>query len=155
MIKTLAIIGTAGRGDDYNKLTPRHYWRMVDAARSIISRENITHLVSGGAAWSDWIVYEIPDLPKKTYLPALDKDLQTAKYYHDRFLAKVPGVAKMSGEIINHGGFLDRNLLVARDADIFLTMTFGSGAEVKDGGTKHTVNAMLKQGKLGYHLDLQ
>lgn len=26
--------------------------------------------------------------------------------------------------------------------------------EAKDGGTKHTVAAILKQGKTGYHLDL-
>jgi hypothetical protein len=62
--------------------------------------------------------------------------------------------SKPNGEIVNHGGFLDRNLLVAKDADIFLAMTFGNKNEAKDGGTKHTVNSMLKQGKRGWHLDL-
>lgn len=153
MTKTLAIIGTAGRGEDYSKLTTHHYWRMVDAAKSVIARENITHLVSGGAAWADWTAYEL-DLPKKIYLPAKEKDLETAQYYHKRFFAKVPNVAQPNGEIVHHGGFLDRNLLVAQDADMFLAMTFGNKNEVKDGGTKHTVNAMIRQGKPGYHLDL-
>ncbi len=152
--KTLAVIGTAGRKDDYNKLTADHYWKMVDAVRAVIKKENITHLVSGGAAWSDWTIYEIQDLPRKTYLPENPKDLGTAQYYHDRFFAKVPNTSKPNGEITHHGGFLDRNLLVAKDADMFLAMTFGNKSEVKDGGTKHTVNAVLKQGKQGYHLDL-
>lgn len=151
---TLAIIGTAGRKDDASKLTRNHYRRMIQAANAVIKLEKITHLVSGGAAWSDWLIYEFEDLPRKTFLPAKEKDLETAKYYHNKFFAKIPDAAKMSGEIINHGGFLDRNLLVAAEADIFLAMTFGDGSEVKDGGTKHTVNAMLKQGKTGYHLDL-
>lgn len=153
-LKTLAVIGTAGRKDDYVKLTADHYWKMVDAVLAVIKKENITHLVSGGAAWSDWTIYEIPDLPRKTYLPENPKDLSTAEYYHNRFFAKVPDAAKPNGEKINHGSFLDRNLLVAKDADLFLAMTFGHKNEVKDGGTKHTVKAMLGQGKRGYHLDL-
>lgn len=151
---TLAVIGTAGRKDDYSKLTSNHYWRMVDAVLAVIKKEQITHLVSGGAAFSDWTIYEIPDLPRKTYLPENPKDLSTAEYYHERFFAKVPDASKPNGEIVHHGGFLDRNLLVAKDADLFLAMTFGNKNEVKDGGTKHTVAAMLKQGKQGYHLNL-
>lgn len=163
MTKTLAIIGTAGRGDDYSKLTDHHYWRMVDAARSIICREHITHLVSGGAAWADNVALEF-GWPTKIYLPAEQKSLDTAEYYHKRFRAKVSGAADLNTllndnleellEAVKHGTFLDRNLLVAQDADIFLAMTFGDKNEVKDGGTKHTVNAMLKQGKSGYHLNL-
>ncbi len=152
--KTLAIIGTAGRKDDADKLTINHYRRMIQAANVVIELEKVTHLVSGGAAWSDWLIYEFEDLPKKTILPAKEKDLETAKYYHNKFFAKIPDAAKMSGEVINHGGFFDRNLMVAKEADIFLAMTFGDGNEVKDGGTKHTVDNMLKQGKTGYHLDL-
>ncbi len=152
--KTLAIIGTAGRKDDADKLTRNHYRRMIQAANAVIKLEKITHLVSGGAAWSDWIIYEFEDLPRKTFLPAKEKDLETARYYHNKFFAKIPDAAKPSGEIHNYGGFLDRNTLVANEADIFLAMTFGHENEVKDGGTKHTVDKMLKQGKVGYHLDL-
>jgi len=151
---TLAIVGTAGRKDDADKLTPNHYCCMIQAAEKVIKLEKITHLVSGGAAWSDWIIYEFEDLPRKTFLPAKEKDLETAKYYHNKFFAKITDAAKMSGEIVNYGGFLDRNLLVSAEADLFLAMTFGHKNEVKDGGTKHTVDNMLKQGKFGYHLDL-
>lgn len=154
---TLAVIGTAGRKDDYDKLTNYHYDRMISAAHKVIAIEKITNLVSGGAAWADNVVCEI-DLPKKIYLPSVQKDLETAKYYYDKFRAKISNPARYdlygNTEIISGGGFLDRNLLVAKDADIFLAMTFGNDNEVKDGGTKHTVNAMLKQGKRGWHLNL-
>lgn len=163
MTKTLAIIGTAGRKDDYSKLTAHHYQQMILAAKKVIELEKVTHLVSGGAAWSDNIVLEF-GWPTKIYLPADKKCLDTAEYYHKRFFAKVPQAARLNTllsdnlegllEVFNHGNFLDRNLLVAKDADIFLAMTFGDKNEIKDGGTKHTVNAMLKQGKRGYHLSL-
>lgn len=151
---TLAIIGTAGRGEDYSKLTPHHYHEMIFAAQKVIEVEKITHLVSGGAAFADNIVCEF-GLPTKIYLPGDPKCLSTAKYYHEKFRAKIPDAADYGeAEIISGGNFHSRNLLVARDADIFLAMTFGDKNEVKDGGTKHTVDAMLKQGKVGYHLDL-
>jgi len=88
-------------------------------------------------------------------MPEKEKDQSTAEYYHKRFRQKVPHAADYGDDtIVKSGGFLDRNLLVAKDADIFLAMTFGDKNEVKDGGTKHTVNAMLKQDKRGWHLDL-
>lgn len=154
---TLAIIGTAGRGEDANKLTAHHYQQMILAAKKVIELERVTHLVSGGAAWADFSAHE-SSLPKKIFLPSLPKDVETAKYYHRKFFEKVPDCTDFddvqNAEIIHGGGFLDRNLLVAAEADIFLAMTFGNGNEVKDGGTKHTVDNMLKQGKFGYHLDL-
>jgi len=154
---TLAIIGTAGRGEDYNKLTANHYQQMILAAKKVIELERVTHLVSGGAAWADFSMHE-SDLPKKIFLPAKEKDVETAKYYHQRFFEKVPDCTDFddvkNAEIISSGGFLDRNILVANEADLFLAMTFGHKNEVKDGGTKHTVDNMLKQGKFGYHLCL-
>ena len=153
MIKTLAIIGTAGRGSDYFKLNAEIYQKMIDAAKKVIEIEKVTNLVSGGAAWADNVACEI-DLPKKLYIPSDTKCLETAQYYHQKFRKKVPNAAKYSGELIYGGDFKMRNLFVAKEADIFLAMTFGDKREVKDGGTKHTVDAMLKQGKIGYHLDL-
>lgn len=151
---TLAIIGTAGRGKDYEELSPIMYHHMIRAAKKVVELERVTHLVSGGAAWADNSCLEL-SLPKTIYLPDNPKDLETAKYYQDRFRRKVPNAATYEGAtIISNGGFLDRNLLVATEADIFLAMTFGHKNEVKDGGTKHTVDNMLKQGKFGYHLCL-
>jgi len=150
---TLAIIGTAGRGEDYYRLTSEIYFKMVEAAKKVIEIEKVTNLVSGGAAWADNVACEL-DLPKKLYIPDDQRDLGIAKYYHTRFRKKVPNAAEYSGELIYGGTFKTRNLCVANEADIFLAITFGNGREVKDGGTKHTVDAMLKQGKRGYHLDL-
>jgi hypothetical protein len=155
--KTLAIIGTAGRGKDYQKLNSQIYNSMISAAKKVIELESVTHLVSGGAAWADSVTHEL-HLPKRIYLPSDPKNLATAEYYHKKFWSKVTYATTAEeaedAEIISGGGFLDRNLLVAKEADIFLAMTFGEKNEVKDGGTKHTVNAMLRQGKSGYHLDL-
>lgn len=154
-MKTLAIIGTAGRGPDYDKLNADIYKQMILAAEKVLKLEKITHLVSGGAAWADNIACEFPTTKIKLYIPSIPKDIETSRYYHRKFRAKVPDAAIFGkAEIIQGGGFLDRNLLVAAEADVFLAMTFGDKSEVKDGGTKHTVNAMLKQGKYGYHLDL-
>lgn len=59
-------------------------------------------------------------------------------------------------DLHKHGGFKDRNTLVANAADVFLAMTFGNKREVRDGGTKDTVIKMLERPSTvtGYHLDL-
>lgn len=54
----LAIIGTAGRGDDGKALTARtaeYYGRMLDAARKVAALTGSKALVSGGASWSDHV----------------------------------------------------------------------------------------------------
>ncbi len=52
----LAIIGTAGRGNDGKKLAAdpeRYLTRMLDAARKVSEMTGVTKLVSGGAAFAD------------------------------------------------------------------------------------------------------
>lgn len=53
-------------------------------------------------------------------------------------------------------GFLNRNLIVAREANHCIAMTFGNGAQLKDGGTAHTMSHFLARENHGkaYHLDL-
>lgn len=54
----LAIIGTAGRGDDGPKLAARteeYYHRMLDCVRHVAGRVGAKTLVSGGAAWADYL----------------------------------------------------------------------------------------------------
>jgi hypothetical protein len=163
MKRTLAIIGTAGRGEDAKKLTKNHWLRMVDAAKKVIEVEEVTDLVSGGAAWADHVAVHLArteNIPAEIWLPAKERDLQTAKYYHEKF-SSVLGYDTW-GKISTHqflclngfGGFKDRNTEVANRADIFLAMTFGDGKKVKDGGTLDTVIKMQKRNINGYHLDL-
>lgn len=161
----LAIIGTAGRREDASKLTFRHWKQMLLAAKKIIELEKVTDLISGGAAWADHVAVTLSEtLPTTIWLPAHAKDLDTTRYYHEKFSRAVGREtfseiekAKKSGnlEIKNFGGFKDRNTKVSEGADIFLAMTFGEGKVIKDGGTADTVRKLSSAGKKGYHLDLQ
>lgn len=165
-MKTLAIIGTAGRKDDASKLTLQHWHRMVAAARKIINLEKCDKLVSGGAAWADHVAVEIgikDKIKTKIWLPENGHDLNTAHYYHGKFSVvrdfdtwkELNSCFKIKNfDIQSFGGFKDRNSKVAEEADIFLAMTFGERAKVKDGGTADTVNKILMRGINGYHLDL-
>lgn len=54
-------------------------------------------------------------------------------------------------------GFLNRNIVVAKESDACIAMTFGKDNYLKDGGTAHTMSKFLSKGldpKLAYHLDL-
>lgn len=164
--RTLAVIGTAGRGEDGPRLTGEHWLQMLMVVRKVIDLENATDLVSGGAAWADYSVAMYTDeMPVQLYLPEYEKDLRTAEWYHDKFNVVLNQDGRLSQyhtwkEVlalpnnIYHKGFKDRNSKVAGAADVFLAMTFGEGAKVKDGGTADTVAKMLKRGIPGYHFDL-
>jgi hypothetical protein len=107
-MRTLAIIGTAGRKEDKTRLTLDHYERMVPGILLLINHLKLDHkdlhLVSGGAAWADHvavtfkILMGIPSEQLTLYLPAtLGKDgyygsteraqktADTANYYHREF----------------------------------------------------------------------
>jgi len=170
----LAIIGTAGRGDDAAKLTKGHFDAMVLCAANLLFRNQCNAIVSGGAAWADHVAirlcqegdsrgWEIISLELR--LPGTGVDVSTAIRYHSRFSAvigrntwkEVQEVYKLGVpfcRVIQRGSFKDRNMSVANAATHFLAMTFGNGPCVKDGGTKDTVRKMLAQGKTGWHLDL-
>ena len=114
---TLAIVGTAGRKDDANRLTRKHFEAMCLVASGLMEQINdsnypITHLVSGGAAWADHVAVRL-FLDKKVanlrlYIPAewdngayatktspsvQNKDFSsdpggTANHYHKQFQQK-------------------------------------------------------------------
>lgn len=159
-MKTLAIIGTAGRQDDAAKLTVRHWNAMCHAAIALCDEESVTGLVSGGAAWADHVAVRIAShlgLPLTVWLPANERDYDIARYYHGMFTAKLKRdtwdeVLKCRCETF--GGFKDRNSKVAEAAEHFLAMTFGDGPKVKDGGTADTVRKLQARGVPGHHFDL-
>lgn len=165
-MKTLAVIGTAGRGEDSRKLNIFHWKRMRDSVEKVFQLEGCEKIVSGGAAWADHIgaTYAACNgIPLRIWMPEKKKDLEIAKYYHKKFGKVIKNDTwkfyerdNIEGrfEIHYYGGFKDRNTLVANEADVWLAMTFGHREKVKDGGTADTVNKMLLRGINGYHLDL-
>ena len=139
---------------------------MLQAAAEVTVRESVDSFVSGGAAWADHVAIKMGhqlQYPTSIWLPEKERDIQTAEYYHSEFSRIVKydtwkEMQKMSNldyfKMYAHGGFKDRNTKVAEEADLFLAMTFGEKRQVKQGGTKDTVDKMNKMGKSGYHLDL-
>lgn len=162
----LAIIGTAGRGDDREKLTLAHWFAMVGLAKMFADSQPVKGFVSGGAAWADHVAVALHfdlGLPLDLYLPGVAEDQRTAFKYHSRFSQVVGRDTKaelfkaslvFGNSYLERGTFKQRNTRVADNATDFLAMTFGDGPKVKDGGTADTVRKMLDQGKTGWHLDL-
>lgn len=157
-MKTLAIIGTAGRGSDASRLNAEVYGKMLDACSSVIEKEGVRHLVSGGAAWADHCAVTIhltTGIPLTLWLPEYPGDLQVAQHYHrlmEPDLTTWNQVLALNGN--KYKGFKDRNSKVADVADCFIAMTFGEGAVVKDGGTADTVKKIQARGIKGYHFNL-
>jgi hypothetical protein len=61
---SLAIIGTAGRKDDKQKLSKESFQAMCIVGEEILtqlkdSNYSVTHLVSGGAAWADHVAVKL------------------------------------------------------------------------------------------------
>lgn len=162
----LAIIGTAGRGDDAVKLANSSYYRMMKIiAETLVTVLDVKGLVSGGAAFSDHIAVQL-FLERRVsqltlHLPAgwlghgfketsskFDTG-RTSNWYHAKF-SEVIGVNTLQeiqlaierGATVKTGagGFKERNTDIAKEADSLLAFTFGSGAVLKEGGTKDTWN---------------
>jgi hypothetical protein len=78
MDTTFAIVGTAGRKDDANRLSKNHFEAMCECARLLLkqfeeSEYGVDTLVSGGAAWADHVAVKLflnKEAPKlKLFLP--------------------------------------------------------------------------------------
>ena len=154
--RVLAIIGTAGRRDDKDKMSAALYDAMLDGSRQVVKATGATGLVSGGAAWADHVAVSLAiegaiDPKRLTlHLPAklgatgfveapggdrLDPG-RVANYYHRLFaettgrdpIAEIHEVVRR-GAVVDEGttGFKQRNSVVARNADGVLAFTFGTG----------------------------
>jgi hypothetical protein len=177
----LAIIGTAGRGEDIKKLTPDLWKRAKRLIYDFIVKDQTESLISGGAAWADHLAVQLYNKNLVRYLVLAlpcKFDMEncqfveegfrscgnTANYYHKKF-SKVMGVESLpqikqaidnDAEVYNGSGFLERNLVVAKRANDCLAITFGDGPQLKDGGTAHTMRNFIKLhgNDRAYHLDL-
>jgi len=168
----LGIIGTAGRKEDGDKLKLGHWILMNGVAETLALALNVNGFVSGGAAWADHVAVSLYlkhqilkkfdlslHLPAKLtitgFMQGFDKyDAgKTSNYYHELFSKKI-GIDSIQ-ELNCAAGlccnttigtdFKSRNTLVANEADILLAFTFGEGSELKDGGTKDTMDKFLKR----------
>ncbi len=157
MMKTLAIIGTAGRRDDSRKLSPESFSRMCNAAKGLWTRLQMDEAVSGGAAWGDHVLVAlvldgvIPADRVTLHLPAPlnahgfhgtgpQSPGGIANHYHRAFsrclkqdsLAQIRAVIEMGAKgIVYPGGMMARNAGIAMACngldDAMLAFTFGSG----------------------------
>ncbi len=145
-----------------------------------------THLISGGAAWADAVAprlfkegccgaltLALPcefDLKKHRFVDDGSVDWRknpggTSNYYHRLFrektsingLEEIAGAIEHNATVIVGKGLFDRNNIVAQ-ADAMIAFTFGRGVELKDGGTKRTMNTYLNRFDKGrakaFHVDL-
>ncbi len=164
---TLGIIGTAGRREDASRLTPAHWRMMCCVAQTVVTTLGVTKLVSGGAAWADHVAVQlylddtVNDLT--LHLPARFNMAGSANqfekhqlgevanryhvaFYHGRKVDSLDEIAmaiKKGATVTEEpagqgfGAFFARNVKVAKAVDTLLAFTFGNGAVLADGGTRH------------------
>jgi len=170
---SLGICGTAGRKSDAKILSKQHFEAMCSVTLSLMKECGernypISTLVSGGAAYADFVAVQLFLNKKvkllKLFLPAPwengtfkdngDKSPgSVANFYHHKFqrttginsLSKMQSALVEGAEfIIVEKGFYARNYLVAKESDFLLAITFGNKQEVKaNSGSAHCVKCYL------------
>lgn len=146
-MKTIGIIGSAGRRDDRPRMNRHVYNKMVGITRKHIIDFDIRRGVSGGAAWADHVAVDLflqGDLPElHLYLPAHFHNSRfiggygtpgsITNYYHDLMNTKLARSSlREIQRAIDKGatytvipGFKQRNQGIAEDAELLLAFTFG------------------------------
>jgi len=181
-MKTLGIIGTAGRGYDGAKMSKSTWDSMTFVCEELIKRTKPDGLVSGGAAWSDHLAVQLylqhkDSLKLKLFLPVKfnsifnESEIITPyncgivlNHYHRLFgkaigidtLKEIQSVLDDKIECVSGKGFHGRNSQIAQASDDILAFTFGNGENLKDGGTKDTWDKFMKKENRGhgYHYNL-
>lgn len=174
----LAVIGTAGRKQDAERLNKDIYNKMYknlsDHIESLDYEGKIT-LISGGAAWADHLAvdYFINNLKKsrlELYLPSKFEDCkfvgskhgEIANYYHKKFSDKTSKrtlleieTAQVAGaKFYFYSNFFERNSHVAQNCDAMIAYTFSSSDESPaDGGTSDTWKKCKSENKTHVNLN--
>lgn len=158
----VAVIGTAGRGLDGEKLSLDHLMRMYAQTLEHVAAED--DVVSGGAPYGDhvavmlWLAGKCRSLT--LYLPAEfgnlppyglrfqgHPDAKVINRYHLLFsqrcgidsFSHIDWARQAGARLVVVPGFKNRNMPVG-DVDRLVAHTFATGAVPKDGGTRHTWN---------------
>ena len=173
-ILTLSIIGTAGRGTDYDRLSRATYDRMADIAAVVLEETGARTVVSGGAAWADHLAVRLMAdgviTPERLtlHLPApfagrrfsdSHHDGETSNRYHDMFrrktgidsLGQIADAIAAGARVTVWNGFFDRNRRVAA-SDSLLAYTYGAGSpwSLETFGNVSAETAGLKDGGTAY-----
>jgi hypothetical protein len=147
----LAVIGTAGRQDDADKVSPALWDAMYLRTLGAMSDWGIRDAVSGGAAWADHLAVRafmdghveslILFLPAKFERARFVPDAsvrfnpgRTCNGYHEAFsrclgfdsLGEIEKARERGARLVVEPGFHQRNLKVAAAATHVLAMTFGN-----------------------------
>lgn len=164
----LAIIGTAGRGTDGERLSKQGWWILMQSvADAVVVTTRATHLVSGGACYADHLAVQ---LYLEGAVASLDLQLpcewtghgyrevssgndagRTSNWYHSLFskahgidsLREIQLAIEKGATVTTGGGFKARNTAIAESADCALAFTFGDRATLKPGGTQDTMSKYL------------
>ena len=154
----LGVIGTAGRGGLHKLFSANRMDSMVNAVCNIATKNKVTGLISGGAAFSDHVAVLVSwqlklhltlalpcayDMVNGVYVDTGVRDFRTnpggtANYYH-RLMSQVTSGKYEVGQIkrlVEHGlatlevynGFFARNTVVAAKSNILVAFTFSSDA---------------------------
>jgi hypothetical protein len=155
LVRRLVVIGTAGRGDDADRMSLALYDRMYQALVDLVERWKPDTLVSGGAAWADHLAVRgyleglVPnlllflpaefrlELGKPAFLPNPKVQFnpgRTLNNYHEAFrqrtgidsLAELAEALRRGAIVEVHPGFHRRNSEVADHGDGLASFTFGT-----------------------------
>ena len=177
----LAVIGTAGRGEDAPKINRELYVQMAGALKTVIAQVGpIDRLVSGGAAVADHLAVGfflrdlVPGLSLhlpasysrsfRAYVEPFPKSAGSiSNYWHREFSRKCGGnslsalydaITKPGCTSQTYMGFDRRNTAIAEEAEVVVAFTFGAEAVLKRGGTWGTMEQCLRREIPTYHVDL-
>lgn len=148
-MKELAIIGTAGRREDAERLNQDVFDYMCGYAASIVTDLGPTRLISGGAAWADHVAVALfnngigDELVLHLPAPFANCKYQgnhwkdpgsIANYYHRSFsnkthehrLLQIQKAIDAGARIHVYNGFHARNYVVGRAHDYLLAFTYGT-----------------------------
>ena len=180
-VHRLAVIGSAGRGEDAKRVTKELYRAMYDRLLAFITElGTVEELGSGGAAFADhlavlaFLAGKMPrlwlSLPASFVLstgrfvePYLKSPGSITNYHHRNFSRAVGGdsLRALRRALLADGctsdvflGFEERNAPIAAWADGVIAFTFGDGAILKDGGSARTMARCLARGIPSWHVCL-
>lgn len=161
MERTIAVIGSAGRGEDSARMTRALYDAMVSEAAEAVKSWGVVVAVSGGAAFADHVavrlfldgvvkrlVLHLPaDFDGRAFVPNPSVRFnpgQTCNSYHREFsrrcgldsLSEIAEASRSGAVLAVTPGFHMRNSQVAADCTHLLAFTFGrsvSGVDRQEG----------------------
>ncbi len=183
----VAVIGAAGRNEDGARMTKELFETMTICTRRVMNEvwklsTVTTHLVSGGAAWSDHVAVclflngmmsEDAFANLTLYLPCAwcNKPLggdrranegRTMNALHNTFAKKlahntledIESARQMGANLVTLDGFHARNTKIAADAEYMIAFTWSENGEPKKGGTYDTWSKCKSAYKLHVPLSL-